>query len=239
MIVIPAVDVRDGLVVRLTHGRVQELVLYADDPVAMARRFAADGAPRLHVVDLNAALDDGDNRGVIEEIVRESGIPVQVGGGLRTDEAVDRALEAGADRVVLGTEAVRDPSFLRRCADRHGDRILVAVDTDGHRVLVKGWTESGGPYPEVLAAMEAAGAPRFLVTSVERDGTLGGPDLELYRRTRELTSVPVLASGGVASVEDLRALAGTGVEGVVVGKALYEGTVTLPEALAVGSGAES
>ena len=239
MIVIPAVDVRDGRVVRLTHGRVQELVLYADDPVAVARGFAQDGARRLHVVDLDAALDDGHNRGVIEEIVRESGVPVQVGGGLRSEEAIDAALEVGADRAILGTEAVRDPGFLRRCADRHGDRIVAAVDTDGTAALVKGWTEAGGAYEEVLAGLEEAGAPRFLVTSTKRDGTLRGPDVDLYRRTRTLTSVPVLASGGVGSVEDVRALAGTGVEGVVVGKALYEGAFTLAEAMAAADGAEA
>ena len=238
MIVIPAVDVRDGRVVRLTHGRVQELVLYADDPVAVARGFAQEGAPRLHVVDLDAALDDGHNRDVIEEIVRESGVPVQVGGGLRTEQTIDAALEVGADRVILGTEAVRDPAFLQRCADRHGERIVAAVDTDGARALVKGWTEAGGDYEKVLAELEAAGAPRFLVTSIDRDGTLGGPDLDLYRRTLTLTSVPILASGGVGSVEDVEALAGTGVEAVVVGKALYEGAFTVAEAVAAG-GAEA
>jgi phosphoribosyl isomerase A len=235
MIPIPAVDVRGGRAVRLTRGSPEATRVYADDPAEVAARFGDQGAALVHLVDLDAALGSGDNRAVIRRAIGAAGVPVQVGGGLRTRAAVREVLEAGAARAVLGTEAVADPGFLRRCLEEHGDRIVVAVDTDGARVRVRGWTEDAGPYEEVLARLAEEGAPRFLVTAVARDGTLEGPDVELYRRTVALTDRPVLASGGVARLDDLRALASTGVEGVVVGKALYEGMFTLPEALEAAS----
>ena len=230
MIVYPAIDIRGGKVVRLTRGRPQETVVYGDDPVSTARRFASHGAEWLHVVDLDAAFESGDNRPTIHRIVEEAGVPVQAGGGLRSLFTVESLIEMGVARVVLGTEAIADPAFLRECLSHHGDRVVVALDTDGSRVLVRGWRQEGGAYAEVLETLDAAGAPRFLVTSVAVDGTLQGPDVELYRRTMDLTSVPVIASGGVAGLEDVRLLASIGVEGVVVGKALYERAFTLPEA---------
>lgn len=233
MIVYPAIDVRGGKVVRLTRGRLQEVVVYADDPVAVAERFAAAGAEWLHVVDLDAAFETGDNRAVIHRIVEAAGIPVQAGGGLRSLYTVETLVEMGVARVILGTEAVGDPEFLQECLERHGEKVVVALDTDGTQVLVRGWTEGAGAYEEVLEALEQAGAPRFLVTSVPVDGTLAGPDLDLYRRTVARTKVPVIASGGVASVDDLPSLADTGVEGIVIGKALYEGTLDLREARGV------
>lgn len=231
MIVIPAIDLRGGRVVRLLRGRLREETVYGDDPEAVAARFVAEGATWLHVVDLDAALADRENRDAVRRLVESAGASVQVGGGLRTTEAVEDALASGAARVILSTEAVADPDFLETLVTQFGDRVAVALDTDGRDVLVRGWTERAGRLGEVLARLDAAGAPRFLVTAVDRDGTLEGPDLALYRRIRSLTRRPVVASGGVATLEHLLALATTGVESVVVGRALYEGTLSLRDAL--------
>lgn len=233
MIVIPAVDVREGNVVRLRHGRLDETVVYADDPVDAARAFARDGASWIHVVDLDAAFGGGSNRAVIADVARGTGVPVQVGGGLRSLPLVEGALEVGAARVVLGTEAIVDAAFLDECVRRYGERVVVALDTDGDVVKVRGWTEPAGGFDEVLDRLVRAGVPRLLVTAIARDGTLEGPDLDLYRRVTAAVEAPVLASGGVGSLDDLRRLARVGVEGVIVGKALYEGNFTLREAMEV------
>jgi len=201
--------------------------------VAMARRFEEAGATMLHVVDLDAALEEGDNRGAIVSICEAVSIPVQTGGGLHQLQDVDRVLTLGAARAVLGTAAVRDPTFVRRAVELHGDRIVVAVDTRDGLVMVRGWRDSAGPLERYLPALEAAGAPRFLVTSIGSDGTLEGPDLPLYGQVLELTDRPLIASGGVATADDLVALAELGAEAAVVGKALYEGRLTVEDALAV------
>lgn len=232
MIVIPAIDIRGGKVVRLTRGRPEDETVYADEPAEVGFRFAEAGAGWLHLVDLDAALGTGENGATVRQTITRAGIPVQLGGGLRAREAVDEAFEVGAARVVLGTEAIREPAFLTEIAGAFEDRVVVAVDTDGREVRVRGWTEDAGPIDHVLPVLEAAGGSRFLVTAVGRDGTLEGPDLPLYERIVALTDRPVLASGGVRSVDDIRSLADVGVEGVVVGKALYEGSLDLREALA-------
>jgi phosphoribosylformimino-5-aminoimidazole carboxamide ribotide isomerase len=231
--VVPAIDLRGGRCVRLLRGDPEHAVVYGDDPVAMARRFEEAGAAMLHVVDLDAALEDGDNRAAIVSICEAVSIPVQTGGGLHHLQDVDRVLALGASRAVLGTAAVRDPGFVRRAVELHGDRIVVAVDTRDGRVMVRGWRDAAGPLERFLPALDAAGAPRFLVTSIGSDGTLEGPDLPLYRQVLELTGRPLIASGGVATAADLEALAALGAEAAVVGKALYEGTLTLADALAV------
>jgi phosphoribosylformimino-5-aminoimidazole carboxamide ribotide isomerase len=231
LIVIPAIDVRGGRVVRLRRGRADDETVYADDPAEVATGFAAEGASWIHVVDLDAALGQGGNEDVIRAVLAASRASVQLGGGLRTPAAVDEAIGAGAARVVLGTEAVTDEAFLPRAVAAHGDRVVVALDVDGDRVRIRGWTEDAGPIGESLPRLEASGAPRFLVTSVSRDGTLEGPDLALYERLTTAASRPILASGGVRHADDLRSLMATGVEGVVVGRALYEGTLSVAEAL--------
>jgi phosphoribosyl isomerase A len=231
VIVMPAIDVRGGRAVRLVRGRTEQETVYAEDPAEVARRFAREGATWLHVVDLDAALGRGANRDSVAATVRASDASCQIGGGLRSMAAVEGALGLGAARAVVGTEAVADPGFLRHAVRRFEGAMVVALDTDGDRVLVRGWTAPAGPLPDLLVRLSEAGAPRFLVTAVERDGTLQGPDLALYQRVLDLTDRPVLASGGVRAAGDVRALAGVGVEGVVVGTALYEGTLTLAEAL--------
>ncbi len=228
MIVVPAIDLRGGRAVRLRHGDPAHETAYSDDPVEAARGFEADGASLLHVVDLDAALGTGHNREVVAAICQGVSVPVQTGGGLRSLQAVDAALARGAARIVLGTSAARDPEFVRRADARHGDRVVVALDVREGRVMVRGWQEPAGRLEDVIAKLDA---PRFLVTSIGVDGTLEGPDLELYRTVLALTERPVLASGGVQGPGDLRALHAVGVEGVVVGKALYEGTLTLRDAL--------
>jgi phosphoribosylformimino-5-aminoimidazole carboxamide ribotide isomerase len=235
MIVIPAIDLRGGRCVRLLRGDPEQAVVYGDDPVGMARRFEEAGASMLHVVDLDAALGDGDNRGVILSICESVSIPVQTGGGLHQLQDVDRVLAIGAARAVLGTAAARDSELVREAVERHGDAIVVALDTRDGRVMVRGWRDAAGPLERFVPALDAAGAPRFLVTSIGADGTLEGPDLPLYRQVLDLTSRPLIASGGVATAADLEALAALGAEAAVVGKALYEGTLTLEEVLAVGA----
>lgn len=230
MMVIPGIDVHGGKAVRLLRGDAHRMTVYADDPARVAAGFAAQGAPRVHLVDLDAALGTGENGATIRRAAAAAGVPVQVGGGLRSPSSVEQILDAGADRAVLGTEAIVDPSFLETCLSRFEDRIVVAVDTDGERVRVRGWTEEAGVLEEVVARLEAAGVPRFLVTAVGRDGTLEGPDVALYRRVLAMTGRPVIASGGVSGLDDLRALRTVGVEAVVVGKALYEERFSLQEA---------
>ncbi|MGH2684601.1 MAG: 1-(5-phosphoribosyl)-5-[(5-phosphoribosylamino)methylideneamino]imidazole-4-carboxamide isomerase [Actinomycetota bacterium] len=230
MIVIPAIDLRGGRVVRLVRGRPEEETGYSDDPAATAAAFVEEGARWLHVVDLDAALDEGDNRASLRRIVAQ-GVDVQAGGGIRSHDEIDDLIDEGVARVVLSTAPILDPGFLRGAVDRHGDRIAVALDVEGDEVRIRGWTEGAGPVGETLGALQTAGAPRFLVTQISRDGTLEGPDQDLYRRLVERTDRPVMASGGVRDASDLRALAGTGVEAAIVGRALYEGTLSLADAL--------
>jgi phosphoribosylformimino-5-aminoimidazole carboxamide ribotide isomerase len=180
-------------------------------------------------VDLDAALDEGDNREMIEALCRSTQVPVQVGGGIRTIEEIQRVLGLGAKRVILGTAAALDPGFVRRAVEEHAEAIVVSVDVRGGRVMVKGWKEEGPALDEALPALTEAGAPRYLVTSIARDGTLKGPDLKLYEQVLSLTHVPVIASGGVRDAGDIWALRDIGCEAAVTGKALYEKTLKLSQ----------
>ena len=229
MIVIPAIDLRGGRCVRLFRGDVDAETAYDDHPVEIARRFEMDGARRLHVVDLDAARDEGSNREVIKDICRNVAIPVQLGGGIRTLDAIDEALEDGAARAILGTAAALDAGFVTDAVRRFGDRMVVAVDVRDGRVMTHGWREDGPPLDDALKALDEANAPRLLVTSIVRDGTMDGPDLDLYRRMLELTDRPVMASGGVRVADDVWALREIGVEAVVIGKAMYAGTLKMHE----------
>ena len=231
MIVIPAIDLREGRVVRLTQGDPARATEYDEDPIAVARRFERDGAELLHVVDLDAALGTGSNRKAIEAVCAAVDVPVQTGGGLRTLESVEDALAAGASRAVLGSAAVWSSGFVREAVQRCGDRIVVAVDVRGDRAMTRGWKEEGPPVGELLPHLDAAGALRYLVTSIDVDGTMEGPDLSLYERFRELTHRPLIASGGVRTLEHLRGLAAAGAEAAIVGRALYEGEISLADAL--------
>jgi phosphoribosylformimino-5-aminoimidazole carboxamide ribotide isomerase len=229
VIVIPAIDLRQGRCVRLRRGDPASETVYGDDPVEVARRFEDEGARRLHVVDLDAAFGEGSNRDVVVRILRGVAIPVQVGGGIRTLPDVEEILERGAARAILGTSAALDPGSVAEAVHHVGDRVVVAIDVRDDRAMVRGWREVGPRLPEAVAALADAGAPRFLVTSIEHDGTLGGPDVELYERIVGWTDVPIVASGGVRRADEVRALRDAGVEAAVVGRALFEGTLRLEE----------
>lgn len=231
MIVIPAIDLRGGRAVRLLRGDPSEETTYADDPVAVAVRFQEEGARRLHVIDLDAALGEGENRDSIQAICHAVAVPVQVGGGVRSLEQIAGMLELGAQRAILGTAAAAEPGFVARAVEEHAEHVVVAVDVRGGHVMVMGWQEEGPELVEALAALDEAGAPRYLVTAIARDGTLEGPDLRLYRQVLELTDRPIIASGGVREADDIWALRDLGCEAAVTGKALYEKTLKLSQVI--------
>lgn len=231
MIVIPAVDLRGGRAVRLVQGDPRAETSYSEDPVEIAVKFQSEGGRRLHVVDLDAALGEGDNRSVVESICRSVQVPVQVGGGIRTLEDIGRLLETGAARAILGTAAAADPGFVRRAVEEYAEAIVVAIDTRGGRVMVRGWQEEGPVLEDSIPALDDAGAPRYLVTSIARDGTLKGPDVKLYERVLALTQTPLIASGGVRDADDVWALRDLGCEATVTGKALYEKTLKLSQVI--------
>ena len=243
MIVIPAVDVRDGRCVRLRQGRADAETVFGDDPVAMAERWASGGARRLHVVDLDGAFAGAPRQAALIEkmIAAVAPIPVSVGGGLRDERAIATVLEAGARWAVVGTRAVVDPHFLRAIGAAWPDRIVIAVDARGDRVAVKGWTEdSAVTVVEVARRAREAAAAAVLSTDVSRDGTGLGPNADETAALARAVDIPVLASGGVASIADLRALAAIpGVVGAVVGRALYTGAIDLTAAVAAVEGRET
>ncbi|MGH2726641.1 MAG: 1-(5-phosphoribosyl)-5-[(5-phosphoribosylamino)methylideneamino]imidazole-4-carboxamide isomerase [Actinomycetota bacterium] len=232
MILLPAVDIRGGKCVRLVQGDFGRETVYDEDPVAVAKRYEAEGAGWLHVVDLDAALEGVPrNRDLVAEVIRSVGIPVQCSGGIRDDEALDAAHLAGAARVVVGTAALSDPAFVESAVARHGGFVAVGLDVRGEILQARGWTEEAGELWPTLERLVGAGVARFVVTDVARDGMLEGPNLELLRAVMDRTERAIVASGGVSSLEDLRVLNLSGVEGCIVGKALYAGRFTLPEAL--------
>jgi phosphoribosylformimino-5-aminoimidazole carboxamide ribotide isomerase len=229
MIAIPAIDLHDGRCVRLFRGDFDALTTYDERPVDVARRFEAEGARRLHVVDLDAARGTGSNREIVKEICRNVAIPVQLGGGLRTIESVESALADGAARAILGTGAAPGSGFVAEAVERFGDGIVAAIDVKDGRVMTHGWQAEGPPLEEAVEALHDAGVPRFLATSIARDGTMDGPDLGLYERLTVITDRPIIASGGVRVADDVWALRELGLEAVVVGKALYSGTLQMRE----------
>ncbi|MDQ4130045.1 MAG: 1-(5-phosphoribosyl)-5-[(5-phosphoribosylamino)methylideneamino]imidazole-4-carboxamide isomerase [Actinomycetota bacterium] len=233
-VIYPAVDLKDGKAVRLRQGAAHEVTVYDTDPVAAARRWARAGAAWLHVVDLDAAFTGQPrNRHLIADIVAETDLPVQASGGIRTLDDVAVALGFGARRVVIGTMALRDPAFIASCVDRFGDAIAVGLDARGRTLQARGWTEPGGDLFETLERLTALGVARFVYTDVTRDGMLEGPNLEMLTAVADATPARVTASGGVASLADLRALAACHdrVDAAIVGKALYAGRFTLEAAL--------
>ncbi|GAA3811187.1 bifunctional 1-(5-phosphoribosyl)-5-((5-phosphoribosylamino)methylideneamino)imidazole-4-carboxamide isomerase/phosphoribosylanthranilate isomerase PriA [Cellulomonas soli] len=235
---LPAVDVADGQAVRLVQGEAGSETGYGD-PLAAALDWYAGGAEWIHLVDLDAAFGRGSNAALLAEVTADlagKGVKVELSGGIRDDESLARALATGATRVNLGTAALEDPEWTARVIASHRDQIAVGLDVRGTTLAARGWTKEGGDLWEVLARLEDAGCARYVVTDVTKDGTLRGPNIELLRQMCERTAAPVIASGGVSSLEDiaaLRTLVPVGVEGAIVGKALYAGAFTLPQALDV------
>jgi phosphoribosylformimino-5-aminoimidazole carboxamide ribotide isomerase len=230
--VYPAIDVLDGRVVRLEQGERGRVTVEGGDPLEGASRFRDEGAAWLHLVDLGGAFSSTPSLELLADVAA-IGVPVQVGGGYRDLPAIQAALDAGAARVLVGTAAL-DPVFLRSAADRFGARLTVAIDVRDGFVAVEGWTRASSVPADVLAAScREAGVQRLVVTSTRRDGTLSGPDLELLELVLEASQLPVIAAGGVASLDDLRAVRGLGCEGAVVGSALWRGRFTLAEAVSL------
>ncbi|HBT46566.1 MAG TPA: 1-(5-phosphoribosyl)-5-((5-phosphoribosylamino)methylideneamino)imidazole-4-carboxamide isomerase [Peptococcaceae bacterium] len=243
MIVFPAIDLRRGRCVRLYQGRPEEETVYSDDPVAIARKWVEEGASWLHVVDLDGAFEGRiQNLGVIREIIRDAGVPVQVGGGVRTPADIDALLKAGAARVVLGTAAVADPDLVAGACRVYGEAIAVGIDSRDGLVAIKGWvTTSPRRAVDLGREMADLGVRRLIYTDISRDGTLKGPNLEAIREMALSSGLPVIASGGIADLQDiavLRELEPLGVEGVIVGRALYNRRFSLAEALAAAGEAK-
>ncbi|EIF00061.1 bifunctional 1-(5-phosphoribosyl)-5-((5-phosphoribosylamino)methylideneamino)imidazole-4-carboxamide isomerase/phosphoribosylanthranilate isomerase PriA [Saccharomonospora glauca] len=235
---LPAVDVADGQAVRLVQGEAGTETSYGS-PLEAALAWQRDGAEWIHLVDLDAAFGKGSNRELLAEVIGKLDVNVELSGGIRDDASLEAALATGARRVNLGTAALEDPEWSARVVATHGDRVAIGLDVritdEGHRLAARGWTKDGGDLWETLERLDRDGAQRYVVTDVSKDGTLRGPNLELLREVTARTDAAVIASGGVSSLDDLRALAALrpdGVEGAIVGKALYAGAFTLPEALA-------
>ncbi|WP_422736045.1 bifunctional 1-(5-phosphoribosyl)-5-((5-phosphoribosylamino)methylideneamino)imidazole-4-carboxamide isomerase/phosphoribosylanthranilate isomerase PriA [Micromonospora sp. WMMD729] len=230
---LPAVDVADGRAVRLVQGAAGSESVYGD-PLDAALAWQRDGAEWIHLVDLDAAFGRGTNAHLLAEVVRQLDVRVELSGGIRDDESLRAALGTGAARVNIGTAALEDPEWCDRIVGEYGDRVAIGLDVRGQTLSARGWTRDGGDLYEVLERLDKAGASRYVVTDITKDGTMRGPNLDLLRDVCARTDRPVIASGGVSTLDDLRALATLeplGVEGVIAGKALYAGAFTVAEAL--------
>ncbi|MEY9953183.1 bifunctional 1-(5-phosphoribosyl)-5-((5-phosphoribosylamino)methylideneamino)imidazole-4-carboxamide isomerase/phosphoribosylanthranilate isomerase PriA [Leifsonia sp. EB34] len=236
LVLLPAVDVADGKAVRLTQGEAGSETSYGD-PVDAAAEWVDAGAEWIHLVDLDAAFGRGDNRDLLKKVIdNTTGVHIELSGGIRDDASLEHALAIGATRVNLGTAALENPEWAADAIARYGEAIAVGLDVRGTTLAARGWTREGGDLWEVLERLEDAGCARYVVTDVTKDGTLKGPNLDLLRQVMERTDRPVVASGGISSLDDiaaLRELVPLGLEGAIVGKALYSGAFTLPEALDV------
>jgi 1-(5-phosphoribosyl)-5-[(5-phosphoribosylamino)methylideneamino] imidazole-4-carboxamide isomerase/N-(5''phosphoribosyl)anthranilate isomerase len=236
LILLPAVDVAGGNAVRLTRGEAGSETGYGD-PVDAAADWAAQGAEWIHLVDLDAAFGRGDNRGVLKRVIEQvRGVKVELSGGIRDDQSLEAALAIGATRINLGTAALENPEWAAKVIGRYGEAVAVGLDVRGTTLAARGWTQDGGDLWQVLDRLEEAGCARYVVTDVTKDGTLQGPNVELLRQVMARTSRPVVASGGISNLDDiaaLRELVPAGLEGAIVGKALYAGAFTLTEALDV------
>ncbi|GGO75358.1 bifunctional 1-(5-phosphoribosyl)-5-((5-phosphoribosylamino)methylideneamino)imidazole-4-carboxamide isomerase/phosphoribosylanthranilate isomerase PriA [Nonomuraea cavernae] len=233
LVLLPAIDVVDGQAVRLVQGEAGTETGYGA-PLAAALAWQEAGAEWIHLVDLDAAFGRGSNRELISELIGRVDVKVELSGGIRDDDSLAAALATGCRRVNIGTAALENPEWCRKVIAEHGDRIAVGLDVRGTTLAARGWTEERGDLWEVLERLEADGCPRYVVTDVTKDGTLRGPNLDLLRQVCARTGKPVVASGGVSSLDDLRALASLvpdGVEGAIVGKALYAQAFTLQSAL--------
>lgn len=241
MIVFPAIDILGGRAVRLAQGDYERVTVYSQNPLLQARHFAEQGAEWVHVVDLDGARSGvPGNISIIERIASDSGLRVEVGGGIRTLETISRLAFAGAKRCVLGTKLATDPEFVRAAVAAFGDRIVAGIDARDGMVAVEGWREgTATPANELVGELAALGVRHLVYTDISRDGMQTGIDASAYGRMAATAGFPVVASGGVSTLADIRALAALGpelIEGVIAGRAIYEGAFTLPEALAAARG---
>lgn len=231
---LPAVDVADGKAVRLTQGEAGTETNYGS-PVDAALDWMNQGAEWIHLVDLDAAFGRGDNAALLRKVIKQTkGVNIELSGGIRDDASLEAALSLGPKRVNLGTAAIENPEWTRSAIAKYGEQIAVGLDVRGETLAARGWTEEGGNLWDVLERLEEAGCARYVVTDVTKDGTLRGPNIELLKQVMERTNRPVVASGGISSLDDiaaLRDLVPLGLEGAIVGKALYNEAFTLPQAL--------
>ena len=237
MIIIPAVDIKSGKCVRLLQGRKEDVTVFSEDPVAMARRWAAEGAEVIHVVDLDGAFEKKPrNLDTVKEIIANVKVAVQVGGGIRDDDTIQAYLEAGAKRVIIGTEAIRDPSWVKTICRKYPNKIIIGIDARDGMVAIEGWTETTRITAVDLAKkFEDNQVAAINFTDIHRDGMQSGPNIEATRHLAESVKIPIVASGGVSTlndIQDLLPLRAVGVTGVITGRALYAGTLDLKEAIA-------
>ena len=232
---LPAVDIKQGKAVRLKQGEISGKTVYGS-PVECALDFQNSGADWLHLVDLDAAFGVGSNSEIVLEVINSLNIKVELSGGIRTDESLAKALATNCDRVILGTAALEDPSWIRKVIKKHGEKIAVSLDVRGETLAARGWVRDGGNLYEAITRLASDGCAMFIVTDISKDGTMQGPNFELLEKVCKFSDVPVIASGGVSSLTDLKKLISMqdiGIKGAIVGKALYEGAFTVEEALAV------
>lgn len=233
MRIYPAIDIKDGKCVRLYKGRFSDVTVYGDSPADMAKKWESLGGEFIHVVDLDGALrGNGVNAEKIKEICESVNVPVQTGGGIRTMEDIERKLSCGINRVIIGTKAVSDSEFVKRAVDRYGEKIVIGIDAKDGKVAVEGW-EKTSDFTAVAFAekMVSLGVKTIVYTDIATDGTLAGPNVKAMAEMAAAVGADIIASGGVGSLEHIKSLAPTGVEGVIVGKALYTGKVDLAEAI--------
>ena len=236
--ILPAIDVKEGSAIRLVQGELDKQSKYGD-PIEIATQFVASGASWIHLVDLDAAFGLGNNFEVLASVIKSVDIKIELSGGIRDDESLERALSTGCTRINLGTAALEQPEWTESVIKKHGDKIAVGLDVRGRQLSARGWTKSGGDLFEAITRLDKAGCARYVLTDITRDGTLTGPNLELLKEVTSFTKTPIVASGGISSLRDVKTLTqltNDGVEGVIIGKALYAGAFTLAQVLATAKG---
>ena len=236
--ILPAIDVKEGSAIRLVQGELDKQSKYGN-PLEIATEFVAAGASWIHLVDLDAAFGLGNNFEVLASVIKSVDIKIELSGGIRDDESLERALSTGCTRINLGTAALEQEEWTESVIKKHGDKIAVGLDVRGRELSARGWTKSGGDLFEAITRLDKAGCARYVLTDITRDGTLTGPNLELLKEVTSFTKTPIVASGGISSLSDVKALmqlTDQGVEAVIIGKALYTGAFTLAQVIAVAKG---
>ena len=236
--ILPAIDVKECVAIRLVQGELDKQSKYGD-PIEIATQFVASGASLIHLVDLDAAFGLGNNFEVLASVIKSVDIKIELSGGIRDDESLNRALSTGCTRINLGTAALEQPEWTESVIKKHGDKIAVGLDVRGRQLSARGWTKSGGDLFEAITRLDKVDCARYVLTDITRDGTLTGPNLELLKEVTSFTKTPIVASGGISSLSDVKTLTqltNDGVEGVIIGKALYAGAFTLAQVLATAKG---